>query len=153
MILDDLHLLERDRSTGPLRDALRQASGTRRLVIATRSDPILALHEARLAGKVVELRAEDLAFDEDETRLFLAANHVAVSAEQARALWVHTEGWPAGLRLSTTPLSQAAHSDDAFSTLLHGDTAVGSYLMGQALSLHRRRSSGLPAQDVCQRVS
>ena len=134
LILDDLHLLERDRSTGPLREALRRAGGTRRLVIATRSDPILALHEARLAGKVVELRAEDLAFDEVETRLFLAANNVAVSAEQARALWVHTEGWPAGLRLSTTPLSQAAHSEEAFSTLLHGDTAVGSYLMGQALS-------------------
>ena len=134
LIIDDLHLLERDRSTGPLRDALRRASATRRLVIATRSDPILALHEARLAGKVVELRADDLAFDEDETRLFLAANRVAVSSEQSRALWVHTEGWPAGLRLSTTPLSQAAHSEEAFSTLLHGDTAVGSYLMGQALA-------------------
>jgi LuxR family maltose regulon positive regulatory protein len=134
LIIDDLHLLEGDRSTGALRDALRRASGTRRLVIATRSDPILALHEARLAGKVVELRADDLAFDEDETRLFLAANHVPVSAEQARALWVHTEGWPAGLRLSTTPLSKAAHSEAAFSTLLHGDTAVGSYLMGQALA-------------------
>ena len=134
LIIDDLHLLERDRSTGPLRAALRRASATRRLVIATRSDPILALHEARLAGKVVELRADDLAFDEDETRLFLAANRVAVSTEQARALWVHTEGWPAGLRLSTTPLSQAAHAEEAFSTLLHGDTAVGSYLMGQALA-------------------
>ena len=65
---------------------------------------------------------------------FLAANRVAVSTEQARALWVHTEGWPAGLRLSTTPLSQAAHAEEAFSTLLHGDTAVGSYLMGQALA-------------------
>ena len=63
---------------------------------------------------MVELRADDLAFDEDETRLFLAANRVAVSTEQARALWVHTEGWPAGLRLSTTPLSQAAHSEEAF---------------------------------------
>ena len=134
LIIDDLHLLERDRSTGPLRDALRRATATRRLDIATRSDPILALHEARLAGKVVELRADDLAFDEDETRLFLAANRVAVSSEQSRALWVHTEGWPAGLRLSTTPLSQAAHSEEAFSTLLHGDTAVGSYLMGQALA-------------------
>jgi LuxR family transcriptional regulator, maltose regulon positive regulatory protein len=134
LILDDVHLLERDRSTDPLRDALRQANRTHRLVIATRSDPILALHEARLAGKVVELRAEDLAFDENETRLFLTANHIAVSDEQARALWVHTEGWPAGLRLSTTPLLQAAQSEDAFSTLLHGETAVGSYLMGQALS-------------------
>jgi LuxR family maltose regulon positive regulatory protein len=134
LILDDLHLLERDRSTGPLRDALRQAGRTHRFVIATRSDPIVALHEARLAGNVVELRAEDLAFDEDETRLFLTANHIAVSEEQARALWMHTEGWPAGLRLSTTPLSQATHSEEAFSTLLHGDTAVGSYLMGQALS-------------------
>jgi LuxR family transcriptional regulator, maltose regulon positive regulatory protein len=134
LIIDDLHLLELDRGIGPLRDALRRANRSRRMVIATRSDPILALHEARLAGKVMEIRADDLAFDEDETRLFLAANHIAVSAEQAHALWSYTEGWPAGLRLSTTPLSQGAHSEEAFAILLQGDTAVGSYLMGQALS-------------------
>jgi LuxR family maltose regulon positive regulatory protein len=134
LIIDDLHLLERDHATGPLSDALRRASGSRRLVIATRSDPILALHEARLAGKVTEIRADELAFDEEETRLFLAANQIVVSLEQARALWVHTEGWPAGLRLSTTPLSRGAHTDEAISTLLQGDTAVGSYLMGQALA-------------------
>jgi LuxR family transcriptional regulator, maltose regulon positive regulatory protein len=134
LIIDDLHLLERDRGTGPLRDALRRASGSRRLVIATRSDPILALHEARLAGKVMEIRADELAFDEDETRLFLAANHVSVTPEQEHALWCYTEGWPAGLRLSTTPLSHGAHSEEAFAHLLQGDTAVGSYLMGQALA-------------------
>ena len=134
VIIDDLHLLERDRGTVLLRNALRRAGGKRRLVIATRSDPILALHEARMAGKVLEIRADELAFDEDETQLFLAANHVAVSTEQAYALWVHTEGWPAGLRLSTTPLSSGAHSEEAFSTLLQGDSAVGSYLMGQALA-------------------
>jgi len=134
LIIDDLHLLERDRGTGPLRDALRRANGSRRIVIATRSDPILALHEARLAGKVAEIRADELAFDEDETRLFLVANHIAVTDEQAHALWSYTEGWPAGLRLSTTPLSQGAHSEEAFAMLLHGDTAVGSYLMGQALA-------------------
>jgi LuxR family maltose regulon positive regulatory protein len=134
LIIDDLHLLERDRGTVLLRNALRRAGGHRRLVIATRSDPILALHEARMAGKVLEIRANELAFDEDETQLFLAANHIAVSPEQAYALWAHTEGWPAGLRLSTTPLSSGAHSEEAFSTLLQGDSAVGSYLMGQALS-------------------
>ncbi|HEY6684802.1 MAG TPA: LuxR C-terminal-related transcriptional regulator [Propionibacteriaceae bacterium] len=134
LIIDDLHLLERDRGTVLLRDALRRANGNRRLVIATRSDPILALHDARMAGKVLEIRAAELAFDETETELFLAANHIAVSAEQAYALWVHTEGWPAGLRLSTTPLSSGARSKEAFATLLQGDSAVGSYLMGQALA-------------------
>jgi LuxR family transcriptional regulator, maltose regulon positive regulatory protein len=134
VIIDDLHLLEHARGSGPLRDALRRASANRRLVIATRSDPILALHEARLAGKVREIRADELAFDEDETRRFLAANDIAVSAEQAYALWVHTEGWPAGLRLSTTPLSRGSQTDEALTTLLQGDTAVGSYLMGQALA-------------------
>jgi LuxR family maltose regulon positive regulatory protein len=134
VIIDDLHLLEHDRGSGPLRDALRRANASRRLVIATRSDPILALHEARLAGKVWEIRADELAFDEDETRRFLAANDITVSAEQAYALWLHTEGWPAGLRLSTTPLSRGPHTDEAFSSLLQGDTAVGSYLMGQALA-------------------
>jgi LuxR family maltose regulon positive regulatory protein len=134
LIIDDLHLLERDRGTVLLRDALRRANGNRRLIIATRSDPILALHDARMAGKVLEIRAAELAFDETETELFLAANHIAVSAEQAYALWVHTEGWPAGLRLSTTPLSSGARSKEAFATLLQGDSAVGSYLMGQALA-------------------
>jgi LuxR family maltose regulon positive regulatory protein len=134
LLIDDLHLLERDGATAPLSDALRRASGSRRLVIATRSDPILALHEARLAGKVTEIRADELAFDEEETQLFLAANQIAVSLEHAHALWVHTEGWPAGLRLSTTPLSRGAHTEEAISTLLQGDTAVGSYLMGQALA-------------------
>jgi LuxR family maltose regulon positive regulatory protein len=133
VIIDDLHLLERDGS-GPLKSALRRADAGRQLVIATRSDPILALHEARLAGKVREIRANELAFDEDETRRFLAANEITVSEDQAYALWVHTEGWPAGLRLSTTPLSRGPHTDEAFSTLLQGDTAVGSYLMGQALA-------------------
>jgi len=116
LIIDDLHLLERDRGTVLLRDALRRANGNRRLIIATRSDPILALHDARMAGKVLEIRAAELAFDETETELFLAANHIAVSAEQAYALWVHTEGWPAGLRLSTTPLSSGAHSKEACDT-------------------------------------
>ena len=134
LIIDDVHLLEGNRSTRLLKDALHLADDARHIVIATRRDPILALHTARLAGKVREIRADDLAFDEDETRLFLTANNIAVSPEQAHALWLHTEGWPAGLRLSTTPLSHGAHSDGAFSTLLHGDTAVGSYLMGQALA-------------------
>jgi LuxR family transcriptional regulator, maltose regulon positive regulatory protein len=134
LIIDDVHLLEGNRSTWLLKDALHLADDMRHIVIATRRDPILALHAARLSGKVREIRADDLAFDEDETRLFLTANNIVVSPVQAHALWLHTEGWPAGLRLSTTPLSHGAHSDDAFSTLLHGDTAVGSYLMGQALA-------------------
>ena len=134
LIIDDVHVLEGNRSTWLLGDALHLADDARHIVIATRRDPILALHAARLAGKVREIRADDLAFDEDETRLFLSANNIDVSPEQAHALWLHTEGWPAGLRLSTTPLSHGAHSDHAFSTLLHGDTAVGSYLMGQALA-------------------
>jgi LuxR family transcriptional regulator, maltose regulon positive regulatory protein len=134
LIIDDVHLLEGNRSTWLLKDALHLADDMRHIVIATRRDPILALHAARLSGKVREIRADDLAFDEDETRLFLTANNIVVSPEQTHALWLHTEGWPAGLRLSTTPLSHGAHSDDAFTTLLHGDTAVGSYLMGQALA-------------------
>ncbi len=134
LIIDDVHLLEGGRSTWLLKDALHLADEKRHIVIATRRDPIVALHSARMAGKVREIRAEDLAFDEEETRLFLAANNIVVSSEQAHALWEHTEGWPAGLRLSTTPLSHRAHSDDAFTTLLHGETAVGSYLMGQALA-------------------
>jgi LuxR family maltose regulon positive regulatory protein len=133
VIIDDVHLLEGERSSRELGKALNRADQNRRLVIATRRDPILALRPAQLAGTVHEIRADELAFDEAETRLFLAANDITVTSEQAHAIWEHTEGWPAGLRLSTTPLSHAADSAEAFSSLLYGDTVVGSYLMGQAL--------------------
>ena len=134
VIIDDLHLLAGERNNQELTEVLRRAGGSKHLVIATRSDPIVALHEMRLAGEVREIRADELAFDESETEQFLAANEIVVTPEQTHALWIHTEGWPAGLRLSTTPLSRGADSQEAFSTLLHGDTAVGSYLMGQALA-------------------
>src|SRR5215211_596546 len=153
VILDDVHLLDSSRKTSELKRALDLAGSDRRLVIATRRDPILELHDARLAGKVLEIRADDLAFDEAETRLFLAMNHITATPEQARALWVHTEGWPAGLRLSTTPLSRAAGSQEAFATLLHGDTAVGSYLMGQALSCTSEELHSFLAANLGERVS
>src|SRR5215211_1456367 len=105
VILDDVHLLDSSRKTSELKRALDLAGTDRRLVIATRRDPILELHDARLAGNVLEIRADDLAFDEAETRLFLAMNHITATPEQARALGAHRR-----LASRTSALDHAAVS-------------------------------------------
>ena len=140
LIIDDVHLLEGSRSTWLLKDALHRAK-KRHIVLATRRDPILALHAARLAGKVREIRAHTCS-PSTKTRPACSSPRTTSPSAQSKHMRFgsHTEGWPAGLRLSTTPLSHGARSDDALSNLLHGDTAVGSYLMGQAL--------GYTADDV-----
>ena len=70
------------------------------LVLASRSDPPLALARLRAAGEVAELRQQDLRFDEAEVAALLGAGAAEADAPSARELLRRTGGWAAGLRLS-----------------------------------------------------
>jgi LuxR family maltose regulon positive regulatory protein len=76
------------------------------LVIGTRVDPQLPLARLRSAGRLTEIRGDDLALTVDETREFL---HGAVGPVLARRdvdlVHARTEGWAAGVRLAAIALS------------------------------------------------
>ena len=74
------------------------------VVLASRSDPPLALARLRARGQLAEVRAADLRFTPAEAAALL--QHVASALPDASvaALAARTEGWAAGLRLAALSL-------------------------------------------------
>ena len=101
LILDDYHLIDAQ----PVHDAvgflLDHLPPRMHLVIATRSDPPLALARLRGRSEATELRASDLRFTTDEAAVFLNdMMGLGLSAGDVAALETRTEGWIAGLQLA-----------------------------------------------------
>lgn len=134
LVLDDLQAI---RGSSAVVDGLaylvRYASATLRLVLVSRRDPPLALQRYRLAGELSEIRTNDLAFGERETRALLARHGVSLSAESVRALRSRTEGWAAGISLAA--MSMAVHPDpEEYVAELSGDDhAIATYLVEEVL--------------------
>ena len=130
LVLDDVHLLRGD-GLAALRDLL--ADGEIGVLAAARFDPDLRLGRMRLAGRLGEIRAADLAFTHDEAAGLLAAMGLALRTDQVRRLVARAEGWAAGLRLAG--LSLAGEEDpEAFVAGFAGDDrAVADYLTGEVL--------------------
>ncbi len=69
------------------------------LVLGTRGAPPHALRRLRATGRLLELKAEDLAMDDDEAKLLLDELSVHLPEDQLVRLVSRTEGWPVGIYL------------------------------------------------------
>lgn len=98
IVLDDLHHLELGSESSQWLRRWIEASGPRVTFIFTcRGDAPLPLQRFELEGGVCRLGVLDLAFDEEEQRRFLGADHHARLRSPSLADAVR--GWPAGLAL------------------------------------------------------
>ncbi|MGY1622936.1 LuxR C-terminal-related transcriptional regulator [Geodermatophilus sp. SYSU D00965] len=133
LVVDDAdHVTDRTITTGL--DLLVRHGGSRlRLVLCARADPLLPLHQYRLAGTVSEIRGDELAFTPDETRDLLSAMGVPVSPEVAGALCAEAQGWAVGLRLAAAPLKQGASPEHLVTWLSRDDGSVAQYLFAEVL--------------------
>jgi LuxR family maltose regulon positive regulatory protein len=133
LIIDDLHELRSADALTQLEHLLAILPSPARVVLSSRRDPPIRLHQLRLADEIAELRAGDLRFTERETRDLLAASGVDLSDAGAAALCQRTEGWAAGLRLAA--ISLGIHPDpERFVAEFSGtDRAIGEYLMAEML--------------------
>jgi LuxR family maltose regulon positive regulatory protein len=79
------------------------------LVISTRVDPpVIPLATLRARGQLLELRAVDLCFSEEEEAAFLnETSGLGLDRETLARLHARTEGWPAGVYLASLSLREA----------------------------------------------
>jgi len=133
LVIDDLHELTSPEALAQLAGMLTDLPPQVHVILTTRHDLRLGLHQLRLAGELAEIRAADLRFTERETRELLAASGIALSAAGAALLYQRTEGWAAGLRLAA--ISLAGHPDpERFVTEFSGsDRTVAEYLLAEML--------------------
>jgi LuxR family transcriptional regulator, maltose regulon positive regulatory protein len=137
LVLDDLEMVR-----GPGLAALAQlvvhGGAALHVAAATRSDPALPLERLRLAGRLGEVRAADLAFTADEASALLAGLGLELREDQVARLRERTEGWAAGLRLAGLSLLAEPDAESFIAAFAGDDCAVADYLTGEVLT-------GLPA--------
>jgi LuxR family maltose regulon positive regulatory protein len=134
LVLDGVSNLAREKEWADGLDfLLRHADKRLRLVLVGRWDPPLPLHRYRLAGRLGEVRGEDLAFTPDETAHLLAAHGVGSGGSALDAVVRHTEGWAAGVRLAAMALHGRADADSLVDTIHRADSNIAGYFTGEVL--------------------
>jgi LuxR family maltose regulon positive regulatory protein len=133
LIIDDLHELRSADALRELEHLLAILPSSARLVLSSRRDPPIRLHQLRLADEIAEIRAGDLRFTEHETRGLLTASGIGLSDAGAAALYQRAEGWAAGLRLAVISLSGHPDPERFVAEFSGTDRAIGEYLMAEML--------------------
>jgi LuxR family maltose regulon positive regulatory protein len=136
LIIDDLHELKSPGALRQLENLLPILPSSAHVVLSSRRDPPIRLHQLRLADDVAEIRARDLRFTESETRELLAGSAISLSGAGVAALYQRTEGWAAGLRLAVISLSGHANPERFVAEFSGTDRAIGEYLMAEMLDRH-----------------
>ncbi len=134
LILDDYHLVENRTVHEQVGFVVERMPQTFRLVIATRSDPVLPLARLRARGELLELRTEELRFQAGEAAHLLdGVLGLKLTDAQVQLLFRRTEGWAAGLYLAG--LSLAGRTDAAaFIQTFAGDNRhIVDYLIAEVL--------------------
>ena len=132
LVLDDLHLVGTPKIVRDLEWVLENAPANLRLVAATRSDPLFRLQRLRVAERMSEVRAADLAFTREEAVALLGP--VDLPAEDVDRLWRRTEGWAAGLKLARLSLEGHADPRAFVAGFAGGDSAVSDYLISEVVA-------------------
>ncbi len=133
LVLDDVHLLTGTMAMETLANAVRRGLGSLRLVISTRSDPIIALQRLRLRNELTEIHSTHLGFDPTEAGVLLALHDVTLRPEQLKTVLVKTEGWAAGLRLAALSLQSSEDMNQAVEALAGEQRTVADYFVEEVL--------------------
>ncbi|GAA4923012.1 LuxR family maltose regulon positive regulatory protein [Actinomycetospora succinea] len=135
LVLDDLHLVTAPGVHDGIAFLLEHRPPQLHLVLATRVDPPLPLSRRRARGELLEVRAADLRFTEQEAAAYLnGPMGLALSAHDVAALDGRAEGWIAALQLAA--LSMRGRDDvGAFIAGFAGDDRhVVDYLADEVLA-------------------
>ena len=136
VVLDDYHLITSAVIHEHVDLLLRWLPPSARVVVSTRLDPPLpAINRLRLDGRLVELRAEDLAFNTEEAgQLLAAASTHDVDPDVTSRLVGRTEGWAAGLHLAALSIKRTGNPTRVVDRFTGDDRLVADYLRAEFLA-------------------
>jgi LuxR family transcriptional regulator, maltose regulon positive regulatory protein len=144
LVLDDFHRL----SSGPSREAvawlIEHAPASLKIIIASRTEPALAVARLRAHGDLVEVRAKDLAFTTEETQKLMNDRlQLDLAQSEIRGLTERTEGWAAGLYLAALSLQKSEDRRDLLQRFDGSSRAVVDFLASEVLATHEQATLDL----------
>ncbi|MBV7334853.1 AAA family ATPase [Chloroflexi bacterium TSY] len=143
LVLDDYHVIEDVQIHKAVGFWLDHAPPHCHLVLTTRTDPPLSLALLRSRGQVNEIRTDDLRFAEEEiAQFFLQVMGLNLSTTNVQALASRTEGWVAGLKMTSLSLRGCDDITEFITHFTGSHRFIIDYLADQVLDrcsvLHRQ---------------
>jgi len=121
--------------------------------IASREDLPLPTARLRAEGAIREIRAPELAMNEDEAALLLAGAGVDFKGDEVSDLVERTEGWPAGLYLAALAVNAGTPPTEAVFSFTGDDRYMGDYLRSEFLDrVSRAEVSFLTRTSILDRM-
>jgi LuxR family maltose regulon positive regulatory protein len=138
LVLDDYHIITNPIIHTILEYFLEHQPRQAHLVIITRSDPPLPLPRLRARGQMVEIRASDLRFTEEEaSQFFNQSMQLMLEEEDVHSLEMLTEGWAVGLHLAALALKNLPDPRNFVETFRGSHRYVLDYLAEEVIRQQR----------------
>ena len=131
LVLDAFEDLVGSDSEHLLASVLRFAPDRVRLIVLTRIHPQLAQARLRLAERLVEIGAADLAFTSEETRELLESRGVTLCHAQLTRLQERTQGWVAAVRIAASSLTSLPARASAITSMPDWNGEIDEFLSGE----------------------
>ncbi|QGV77255.1 LuxR C-terminal-related transcriptional regulator [Streptomyces ficellus] len=133
VVLDEFDRVTDPRFAEQLAFVLHHAGPGLRLVLVTRTEPLLPLHRYRAAGELTEIRGAELAFTPAEATALLERHGMRLPPAAVRALVDRTRGWAAGLRLSALAAREHPDPETYLKEFEARRTTVADFLLAEVL--------------------
>ena len=144
LILDDFHRVSSEPARASVRWFIEHAPPGFQIVLATRTEPSLPVASLRAHGELLELRAADLRFTNQEADALLNGRlGLDLTAEDVEGLVEKTEGWPAGLYLAALSLQPTADRHAFVRTFGGSNRHVVDFLVTEVLEAHTPSAQAL----------
>ncbi|MFD4572396.1 LuxR C-terminal-related transcriptional regulator [Streptomyces sp. NPDC058417] len=148
LVLDEYDRVTDPRIAEQLEFVLHHAGDGLRLVLVTRTEPLLPLHRYRAAGELTEIRDAALAFTPEEAADLLERHGLSLPGAAARTLVDRTRGWAAGLRLCALAARESPDPQTYLKEFEADHSTVADFLLAEVLKRQPPRT-----QDLLLRVS
>jgi LuxR family maltose regulon positive regulatory protein len=139
LVLDDYHTITNSLIHEMLEYFLEHQPHQAHLVIITRSDPPFLLARLRARRQMVEIRASDLRFTEEEaSHFFNQSMQLMLNEENIHSLEMRTEGWAVGLQLAALVLKNLPDPQNFVETFRGSHRYVLDYLAEEVIRQQRK---------------
>ncbi|TQM44915.1 LuxR family maltose regulon positive regulatory protein [Pseudonocardia cypriaca] len=134
LVLHDVHELVAPATLKGLESLLLARSARLRLLVCSRSDPPLSLGQLRSAGRLREIRADQLRFTVDEAGALLRRSGLRLTPSQVSEVHGGTRGWPEGMRLGGAALRGGADPQEFLQRLTTNTRPMAAFLVGELVA-------------------
>jgi LuxR family maltose regulon positive regulatory protein len=134
LVLDDYHLLTETANLEVMEFLIHHQPPQLHLVLTTREDPDLPLARLRARDQLIEIRARDLRFTQEEADTFFRdVMGLTLSSQDIAELEGRTEGWAVGLQLAGLSMQKQADLKSFIADFSGSNRHILDYLTDEVL--------------------